>query len=281
MPRKLEVFVATKGHAFCRDAFEGMLRAIGVEPTMVDQPAAAMLLNPQGMARFDAVLLYDMPGMDFRADVEERPGFVEPEAAFREGFLALLREGKGVVALHHSIAGWPAWPAYGEALGGRFLYKPALQCGDSGYLPDVRYAVRTGAVDHPVLAALPERFCLTDELYACERFSDPRAVPLILRDTPVDQARFLSAMHAVRGAPAEAQAAWTPPPADTVLGWAKAALSSPLVYLQPGDSAATYENENYRLLLGNALRWVASPEARVWAAKQGAYADEGCTTDGP
>jgi len=42
LPRKLEVFVATKGHTFCRDVFEGLLRAIGVDPTMIDQPAAAM-----------------------------------------------------------------------------------------------------------------------------------------------------------------------------------------------------------------------------------------------
>ncbi|WP_162792276.1 hypothetical protein [Novosphingobium sp. P6W] len=42
LPRKLKVIVATKGHAFCRDAFEGQLRAIGVEPAMVDQLAAAM-----------------------------------------------------------------------------------------------------------------------------------------------------------------------------------------------------------------------------------------------
>lgn len=42
LPRKLEVFVATKGHAFCRDAFEGLLRAIGVEPKMVNQLAADM-----------------------------------------------------------------------------------------------------------------------------------------------------------------------------------------------------------------------------------------------
>ncbi|KMS56615.1 hypothetical protein V474_13940 [Novosphingobium barchaimii LL02] len=35
MPRKLEVFVATKGPAFRCNAFESMSRAIGVEPAMV------------------------------------------------------------------------------------------------------------------------------------------------------------------------------------------------------------------------------------------------------
>jgi hypothetical protein len=29
------------------------------------------------------------------------------------------------------------------------------------------------------------------------------------------------------------------------------------VYLQPGDGPATYANEHWRRLLGNALHWVA------------------------
>ncbi|MEE4452784.1 ThuA domain-containing protein [Novosphingobium resinovorum] len=278
MPHKLEVFVATKGHAFRRDAFEGMLRAIGVEPTMVDQPAAAMLMEPRAMARFDAVLLYDMPGMDFRAPVAERPGFLEPGAALREGFAALLREGKGVVALHHALAGWPGWPEYGDALGGRFLYKPAAGSGGSGYVPDARYTVRA-ASDHPVLAGLPERFDLDDELYVCVRQPDPQAVPLLRREGPLDPGRVLSAMHAVRRVP---QGDWQPPADDPVIGWAKAVGGSPLVYLQPGDGPQTYENENYRLLLGNALRWVASPQARAWArSRTRGDRDEGRNADGP
>ena len=55
--RRLEVFVATKGHAFSRDAFEAMLRATGAEPTFVDHPAAAMLMNPAALRGFDAILI--------------------------------------------------------------------------------------------------------------------------------------------------------------------------------------------------------------------------------
>jgi uncharacterized protein len=38
---RLNLFVVTKGHAFLRDPYEAMLRAIDMEPTFVDQPAAA------------------------------------------------------------------------------------------------------------------------------------------------------------------------------------------------------------------------------------------------
>ena len=272
MGDRLQVFVVVKGHAFSRDAFEAMLRAIGVEPTMVDQPAAATMLNPEAMRPYDAILLYDMPGMDFRAPIAERPGFVEPMAAFKRGFGALLAEGKGIVALHHAIAGWPAWPDYGEALGGRFLYKPAhvrnTERADSGYLGDIRYTARIADNAHPVLAGMPPRFALTDELYRQEILDDPTTVPLLYLHDAADHMEFHSAMRAVRRIGDREGALWNPPPLNPTIGWAKAAGNAPLVYLQPGDSAVTYGDENYRRLLSNALRWVASPQGSGWARER-------------
>ena len=188
--RRLQLVVAGKGHPFPRDAFEAMLTADGgIEPTMVDQPAAAMLLNPEALRSFDAILLYDMPGFDFRVPADERPRFVEPDAAFKAGFQALLAQGKGIVALHHAIAGWPAWPAYAEALGGTFLYRPAVvrdvQRPDSGYAANVRYNVRRAASGHPVLEGIPERFELTDELYRQEIFDEGTLAQAIRARRPV------------------------------------------------------------------------------------------------
>jgi uncharacterized protein len=37
--------------------------------------------------------------------------------------------------------------------------------------------------------------------------------------------------------------------------------------VQPGDGPATFADPNFRLLLGNALAWVASPGAHSWAAQ--------------
>ncbi|HEX7783033.1 MAG TPA: ThuA domain-containing protein [Sphingobium sp.] len=268
MAKRLEIFVAVKGHPFDRNALEAMVVGMGMEPTIVDQPAAAALLNPDAMARYDAILFYDMPGLDFRAPAAERPHFVEPEPAFKAGFQALLDQGKGMVMMHHAIAGWPAWPFYNEVLGGIFLYKPTEILGrsrpESGYLGDVSYTARRAEGDHPVLAGLPERFDLTDELYLGEIHKQAGIEPLLYLDTTVDAGRFHSALHAVRGL-TDAEAPWERPTLNPLLGWAKAARNSPLVYLQPGDTAATYADENYRLLLGNALRWVASPEGAQWA----------------
>ncbi|RYY45027.1 MAG: ThuA domain-containing protein [Sphingomonadales bacterium] len=268
--QRLEVFVATKGHAFQRDAFETMLRAIGVEPTFVDQPGAAMLMNPEALRGFDAILLYDMPGMNFRAPMESRPEPVPPPPALVAGFEALLAEGKGIVALHHALAGWPGWPGYGEALGGAFLYRPGRIRGEdrpsSGYVADVRYQIRA-ATTHPVLDGVPLPFELEDEPYLHDIFHD-EITPLLLREPVIEATRFQSACHAVRRIPEDRRADWQPPVPSPVIGWAKAAHNSPLVYLQPGDGPQTYAHPGYRQLLGNALRWVASPDARDWVREQ-------------
>lgn len=244
-----------------------MLRAVRVEPTMVDQPAAAMLMNPQALRGYDALLLYDTPGLDFRAPRGERPGSVEPEPAFVTGFKALLAEGKGIVALHHALAGWAAWPAYAEALGGAFLYKADELRPSSGYAEPCDYRVRRVAEDHPVLSGMPESFSLHDELYLHELFAKKVTPLLHVTGGPARDA-FQSAEWAVRRiAPGECEP-WRPPAGGDLIGWTKAADRSPLVYLQPGDGPQTYANEHYRRLLSNALRWVASDDARSWAADQ-------------
>jgi type 1 glutamine amidotransferase len=42
-----------------------------------------------------------------------------------------------------------------------------------------------------------------------------------------------------------------------LIGWAKQALASRLVYLQPGDGPGAWDNAAYRMLVHNAMRWVA------------------------
>ena len=37
----------------------------GIACSLVEQPAAPKLMNPDGMKGFDALVLYDMPGLDW------------------------------------------------------------------------------------------------------------------------------------------------------------------------------------------------------------------------
>ncbi len=266
----LNVLVAAKGHPYLRDPFMAMFDSLlGIACTLVEQPAVQRLMTSAGMRGFDALVLYDMPGLDFAAP--ERPGYVEPDPVFKAGLLALLDEGKGVVALHHAIAGWPAWPEYAELLGGRFLYRPGplrgAECPDSGYRHHVTHQAKVLDPAHPVAAGVPERFTLTDELYLSEVFED-LVIPLLASDAVFTRDRFYSAALAVNGR-MYANTGWNHPDGSRLIGWAKRARNSPLVYLQPGDGPPTYENPHYRRLMENAIRWVASPEALAWARGQG------------
>lgn len=254
----LQCLVAVRGHPFDRTAFDEVFQAMdGISATMVDQPAAARLMNPEGMRGFDVLVLYDMPGLDFESP-ENPPLYKEPEVNFRSELKALLTEGKGVVALHHALAGWPTWAEYHEWLGGQFFYHPGTWQGrpvaDSGYCHDVTHDVSVVA-GHPVTAGVPAQFTLTDELYlgqVCEE----GVTPLLRSSAAFDREHFWSADLAVKGQMFSREG-WDHPPGSNLIGWAKQAINSRLVYLQPGDGPSAYGNPHYRRLVENAIRWVA------------------------
>jgi uncharacterized protein len=261
----IRVLAAVRGHPFDRTAFAALFEGMnGISVTFVDQPAAGLLMRPELADQFDVLLLYDMPGIDFSGGAPGTP--VEPPDALRTGLRALLERGIGVVALHHAIAGWPAWPAYAGWLGGAFLYRAGELRGeqrpDSGYRHEVRYTAHVAAA-HPVTQGLPASFPMVDELYLSEIFTD-EVTPLLTSDHPFTAGNFWSATHAIEGR-MFSNHGWSHPPGSSLIGWAKRAENSPLVYLQPGDDAVTYLNPDYRQLVQNAIRWTASPEARSWA----------------
>ncbi|WP_321390498.1 ThuA domain-containing protein [Emcibacter sp.] len=255
---EIRLLVSVRGHPFDRTAFDAIFQDMeGVSATMVDQPAAARLMNLEDMQDFDALVLYDMPGLDFE-DPLKKPGFVDPDPALVKGFEALLQEGKGIVALHHSLAGWPTWPEYGDWLGGRFLYRQDVVHGkrtlDSGYAHDVDYVARNVAPDHPVMRDIPESFPICDELYLAEIF-EPDVTPLLRSGHDFIAENFYSATAALNERMYDNEN-WVHPPGSDLIGWAKKALNSRLVYLQPGDSSKAYENPHYRKILRNAIDWV-------------------------
>ncbi len=259
---RLNVLVVAKGHPYARDPFMAMFDDLaGIACTLVEQPAAGLLMTPNALRHFDAIVLYDMPELDFRT--ADAPGFPPPDATLVEGLRASLHDGKGIVALHHSIAGWPAWPEYARWLGGRFLYKPEGGRLDSGYRHDVAYEARILPPAHPVTRDLPECFPMTDELYLYEVFEDGK-IPLLRAEYSFERENFYSARQAVAGKMFSNED-WLHPAGSALIGWVKRALRSPLAYLQPGDAAATYQNAHFRRLLENAIRWVASDAALAWA----------------
>ncbi len=257
----IRALAIVQGHPFDRSAFGEMLESFtDVCVSCVDQPAAQKLLNPEALADIDTLILYDMPGLNFRVELAQRPAQPAPSPALQQSLRAVLSAGIGVVALHHALAGWPAWAEYGRWLGGRFLYRPDTQADSaqpsSGYRKDVTYRVARCADAHPVLDDVPESFELTDELYLC-RIDEADVTPLLRADAEFSAEKFVSAESAARGETGSGDA-FQHPSGSNLIAWARHVLASRIVYLQPGDAAATYAHPVYRQLLHNAIRWTAA-----------------------
>jgi hypothetical protein len=75
-------------------------------------PRGGRVFEPEYAPQVDAFVICDMPGIRFTG---QGPQFVEPTPRFKENLFALTKPGKGFGFLHHTIAGWPAWPEYDYA----------------------------------------------------------------------------------------------------------------------------------------------------------------------
>lgn len=144
-------------------------------------------------------------------------------------------------------------------VGGRFLYQPGTiggaPCLDSGYRHDVDY-VASVVADHPVVAGLPPRFAMCDELYLAEIFEGD-VIPLLRADYDFKAENFYSAAKAVAGQMFDNQD-WPHPPGNNLIAWARHQGTARIVYLQCGDGPATYENPSVQRLLANALDWTST-----------------------
>ena len=261
---QISVLLITKGHPFDKGPFFEMFDSLGVDYTHVEQPAARVFFNPDMAKDYDVLVMYDMPGINF---VPGGPQFESPDEGYRSGMMALLKSGKGMVFLHHAIAGWPAWDEYAEIVGGRFLYLPANlrnePCQDSGYRHEVAHTIEV-VLEHPMTEGLPSRFVMTDELYLGEVFTD-NIIPVLRSQHQFVQENFYSAAKVVREGKMFNNENWEHREGCNIVGWIKNYSNSPIAYLQGGDDGAAYADDNYRLLLSNAIRWAASKEALGWA----------------
>lgn len=262
----LNALLVTKGHPFAREPFFAAFESYAdIAVTHVEQPAAQAFFDTRAAEPWDAFVLYDMPGIEFRSG--GGAAFHAPPPDYQRRFLALLEQGHGFVFLHHAIAAWPTWDEYPEILGGRFHYAPAELRGtpypDSGYQLGVEHHIEVVDPTHPVAAGVEDGFTIEDELYLCPIF-EADVTPLLRTDASLESDRFYSSAHAIAGKMFSNEG-WSHPPGSNLVGWTKRYGNSPIVYLALGDGPSAYENPAFRRLVGNAIRWVAA-EARALRA---------------
>jgi uncharacterized protein len=263
----LHILVVTGGHPFELEPFLDVFRALpGIEWEHVQPPGARDCFRGEQAGKWDAIVCYDMQGIEFRKP--DPPRFEQPPPDYAAGLVDMLEAGQGIVFLHHAMSAWPAWPLWSRIVGGRWHYMPGELEGSqypaSGYTREVEH--RLSAVDprHPICAGLEDGFSIVDEIYLNPVLADI-VHPIIRSDYPMESSAFFSGQLAITGHMYSSEG-WSHPPGSGLMGWVKVSGRSPVAYLQPGHGPAAYGNAGFRTLLSNAIGWVASDDAREWAA---------------
>ncbi len=270
----LNVLVVTKGHPYDYNAFHALFdQTPSLNSTFVEQPAAQVLLRPENLSAYEAVFFYDMWGIPR----DGGDGASQPSADYRRSIEAALDAGVGFVLSNHALVQWPEWPLWREISGGSFMLQEGMLRGEmapgSGYRGgagepqrNARHFLSPATPGHPVLAGLGDGFEIEDEIYlkTAGFESDPEIVPLLRSDYAFTQANF----NPPPLAPAAEKANWTHPDGSNLIAWAKRTRKSPVVAMDCGDGPPAYANPAFRKFVENALHWVASPEAKAWAAER-------------
>jgi type 1 glutamine amidotransferase len=150
----------------------------------------------------------------------------------QKNFVSLLNKGVGLVALHHSIGAFQEWPQYRKIIGGKFYLEDSVENGisynKSDYEHDVDIPVSIENKRHPITKNL-NSFTIHDESYKnCLIESDNNV--LLTTDEPSS---------------------------DKSICWTRKYGNSKVVYIQLGHGLEAYNNESYRTLVANAIKWSA------------------------
>jgi type 1 glutamine amidotransferase len=217
-PDALRLLVVTGGHDYPTSFYTLFEGRPEWNWTHAASTAEAFAQDATGL--YDVVVFYDMP----------RTLGAEARARLR----AFAESGKGIVALHHTIASHPDWPFWEELLGGRYLETDDGAWKKSSYRHDVELFVKPSG-SHPIVDPIGP-LQLVDETYKGMRVS-PKVTPL------------LEIAH---------------PDGDRYVAWISPYPSSRVVYVQLGHGEPAHRSAAYRDLVRNAILWSAGRPASGW-----------------
>jgi type 1 glutamine amidotransferase len=256
----INVLFVTRGHGYEREQLAQMLDCLGddITWTHVEYPAAEYLMNPEAGRQFNVYLFYDLGGWGSGTTL---PGggrgrfYPDPSARMKTGFEALVKSGKGMVFIHHAAAAWThVWPEYSEVVGGacdwysRVTVRGILD-PHHGFYANTAQTLTVTDRNHALARHMPATFNVTDEAYACAWFPDSVRPFLTTSFSPPDPLVNLNPKR----------------PYSNLAAWYKASENSPVFYTQVGHNNSPWRVAEYQLMIRNAIRWAASPEALAWA----------------
>ena len=146
-----------------------------------------------------------------------------------EGF---VRGGGSLLAIHGAAICFDDWPGWGELIGARWEW------GRSTHPPLGPVAVEVARSGHPIVAGLPERFAVEDEVYShLDRAADVEAL--------------MSAEHGGERHP---------------LLWAREVDRGRVVYDLLGHHVPSYDPPTHRRIVARAALWaLRRPDAEIAA----------------
>ena len=216
---KIPVLVVTGGHSFEQEPFFKLFKdSPDITYQAVAHPKAHALLTAEAAKQWDVLVLYDM-----HQNISDQA---------KADFVARLKEGKGLVVLHHAIANYQAWPEYWNIIGAHYYLAPTnnnvVAKPSSAYKHGVDFRLRVADPQHPVTRGLKD-FDIHDETYKWFDVADD-CHPLLTTDEPES---------------------------NKVVAWSKTYQGARVVYIQLGHDHFAYENPSFQQLLKQAIRWTA------------------------
>lgn len=147
----------------------------------------------------------------------------------KQAYLNALEKGTGMVFLHHALVSYQDWPEFQQIIGGKYIEKETSQYPKSTYKHDVNFKVQiVENKEASVVTRNLEDFEIHDEVYG-KFIVNNEVAPLLKTDHPES---------------------------TNVIGWTHTCRNSRIVYLQPGHDHNAYENQNYRVLVRQAIEFV-------------------------
>jgi len=217
--KPIRVLVITGGHDYKKAQFNQMFESLApqISYTIAEFPAAFEMFRPENRDKYDVLVFYHM-----WQEINDEQARI---------FAECIREGKPVVALHHSICAFDNWTEYWNIIGGKYFHKPTTFKGKDypacSYIHDLKFNVKVTDPGNPITKGVKD-FVVFDETYK-GYYVEEGVTPLLTTDEPSS----------------------TP-----VIGWAKKYGKAKIVVLQSGHDVPTFENPNFRKLLKQAIQWV-------------------------
>lgn len=212
--KDIRILIVTGGHDFDRASFFQMFDSMkGISYQELKHPEANLQLGQIDPKTFDAVVFYDMP-----KTISEKE---------KESYYKLLKLGKGLLFLHHSLCSYQDWQEYKTLVGGKY-HEERDTPQSSSFQHGVTFPVMVADKKHPVTKGMKD-FDLLDEVYGNTEVL-PTVKVLLSTNNPLS---------------------------SHIIGWSHQMENSRIVYIQPGHDKNSYTNANYRQLVRQALGYVS------------------------